>query len=166
MRQVGEGRADDAGRTSEIDRECDWRLLVGGVLALAFLVVFARAALADGNGHAGELKLRGAAGEVTAPWLDTDVDIRVSGLVARVSVRQRFINDRPEFVEGIYLFPLPDRAAVRALRMRVGERVIEGEIREREEARASYEQARSEGRRASLVEQSRPNVFSASIANL
>jgi Ca-activated chloride channel family protein len=166
MRQGGDRWRAESDRSSDVDRERDWRLLVGGILVLAFLVVLARAAQADDAEHAGALRLRGAAGEVTAPWLDTEVDIRVSGLVARVSVRQRFINDRPEFVEGTYLFPLPERSAVRALRMRVGERVIEGEIREREEARATYEQARADGRRASLVEQARPNVFTASIANL
>jgi Ca-activated chloride channel family protein len=164
-------RPEDRGDASrralhDADRERDWRLLVGGVLVLGFVLVFASAARAGDTPGAGALVLRTAAGEVTAPWIDTDVDIRVSGMVARVRVRQRFINDRPEFVEGVYLFPLPECAAVNAMRMQVGDRIVEGEIREREEARKAYVEARADGRRASLVEQSRANLFRTSIANL
>jgi len=101
-----------------------------------------------------------------APGLETEVTVRVSGIVARAEVRQRFHNPTAAWVEGIYVFPLPDAAAVDGLRMVVGDRVIEGEIREREEAAAVYEQARREGRRASLVEQERPNLFTTSVANL
>ncbi len=50
--------------------------------------------------------------------------------------------------------------------MRVGERTIEGQIREREQARAEYQQAKASGKKASLVEQERPNIFTTSVANL
>jgi Ca-activated chloride channel family protein len=66
----------------------------------------------------------------------------------------------------VYVFPLPETAAVDRLRMVVGERVIEGQVREKEEARQVYETARREGVRASLVEQHRPNVFSTRVANV
>jgi Ca-activated chloride channel family protein len=148
------------------DRERDWRLLVGGLLLFGFLVVLATAARAAGEAGTGALVLHTSSGDVLAPWLDTDVSVRVNGLIARVSVRQRFINDRPEWVEGAYAFPLPDSSAVHGLRMRIGDRVIEGEVREREAARAVYGQARAAGQRASIVEQSRPNVFRTSVANL
>ncbi|HUF77910.1 MAG TPA: marine proteobacterial sortase target protein, partial [Thermoanaerobaculia bacterium] len=101
-----------------------------------------------------------------APGLETEVTVQVNGIVARTEVRQRFHNPTGAWVEGVYVFPLPEGAAVDGLRMVVGERVIEGEIREREEAAAVYEQARREGRRASLVEQERPNLFTTSVANL
>ncbi|MCB1845671.1 MAG: marine proteobacterial sortase target protein, partial [Halioglobus sp.] len=71
-----------------------------------------------------------------------------------------------EWVEGVYVFPLPEAAAVDRLRMRAGERVVEGEIREKENAKKEYESARNEGRRASLVGQQRSNLFTASVANI
>jgi Ca-activated chloride channel family protein len=101
-----------------------------------------------------------------APVLATDVEIRVTGLVARASVRQEFTNPGDTWAEGVYVFPLPEDAAVDRLRMEVGDRVIEGVVRERLAARAVYEQARQEGKRASLVEQERPNVFTTSVANI
>jgi Ca-activated chloride channel homolog len=101
-----------------------------------------------------------------APMLEAEVSVRVSGLVARAKVVQRFRNGSDEWVEGIYVFPLPPQSAVDHLQMRVGERTIEGQIREREQARAEYQQAKASGKKASLVEQERPNVFTTSLANL
>jgi len=101
-----------------------------------------------------------------APTLSTEVRFRVSGVVARATVTQRFRNGADVFVEGVYVFPLPEQAAVDHLRMRVGERIVEGQIREREQARAEYRQAADSGRRASLVEQQRPNVFTSRVANV
>jgi Ca-activated chloride channel family protein len=90
----------------------------------------------------------------------------VSGLLARVRVRQAFHNPGSAWAEAVYVFPLPEQAAVDRLRMRIGERIIEGEIQERESARQQYAQARQEGRRAALVEQERPNVFTTAVANI
>ncbi len=116
---------------------------------------------------AGTLMFRTAPGVFeTATRLDTDVQMNISGIVARVKVQQRFHNDGSDWVEGIYMFPLPDDAAVDRLTMYVGERIIVGEIKEREEARKTYEQAKQSGRRASLVEQERPNMFTMSVANI
>lgn len=103
---------------------------------------------------------------IRSPVLSTDVKISVSGMVARAVVAQQFRNDSPDWVEGIYVFPLPENAAVDRLRMQVGDRLIEGQIRSREQARAEYEAARDRGSRASLVEQERPNIFTSSVANL
>jgi len=110
--------------------------------------------------------MRMANGYVTATLLNTDVNIVVNGLVARVSVMQEFENTGQEWVEGIYVFPLPDDAAVDHMRMYIGERFIEGEIREKEQARKEYEQAKSEGKKTSLVEQQRANLFTTSVANI
>lgn len=101
-----------------------------------------------------------------APTVDTVVEIEVSGMIARTTVRQRFTNPSEEWVEGVYVFPLPERSAVDRLEMRVGERLIRGRVEERARARARYRQAKQSGRKASLVEQERPNVFTASVANL
>lgn len=102
----------------------------------------------------------------TAPTLSTEVHYRVFGLVGRARVTQRFRNGSDSFIEGVYVFPLPDQAAVDHLRMRIGERIIEGQIREREEARAEYRRAADSGRRTSLVEQQRPNIFTSRLANV
>jgi|CXWL01.1.fsa_nt_gi Ca-activated chloride channel family protein len=103
---------------------------------------------------------------IPAPSLKTDVQITVTGVIARAIVTQEFTNPGKDWAEGIYVFPLPETAAVDHLRMKVGERIIEGQIKERGEAKKVYEQAKQEGKRASLVEQERPNIFTTSIANI
>jgi Ca-activated chloride channel family protein len=126
------------------------------------------AATAPGEATCGRLLVRRADGEpwAAAPNLATEVRFRVAGVVARASVKQRFQNGTDGWVEGVYVFPLPENAAVDHLLMRVGERTIEGQIREREQAKAEYQQAKGDGRKASLVEQERPNLFTTSVANV
>lgn len=101
-----------------------------------------------------------------ATQLSTEVTMSISGMVARVTLAQRFKNEGEAFAEAIYAFPLPEDSAVDTLRMRINDRVIEGEIQEREEARATYEAARAAGQQTSLVEQERPNLFTTSLANI
>jgi Ca-activated chloride channel homolog len=104
-----------------------------------------------------------------APVLKTDVQMAVTGILARTTVRQEFNNPshrKGDWLEGIYVFPLPETAAVDHLRMHVGERIIEGVIKERSEAKKTYEQAKQEGKRTSLAEQERPNIFTTSVANI
>ena len=101
-----------------------------------------------------------------APLLESQVAISVSGQVSRVAVKQHFRNPSQIWLEGIYVFPLPERSAVDRLIMTVGTRQIEGRILEREEAKAVYERAAAEGRTASLLTSERPNVFVTSVANI
>lgn len=115
---------------------------------------------------AGQLLFRHEDQFALAPVLYTDVHIQVSGVVARARVAQRFHNPHDEWQEGIYVFPLPEDAGVDRMRLTIGERVIEGQIREREQARKQYEQALREGKRASLLEQERANIFTTSVANI
>jgi Ca-activated chloride channel family protein len=96
----------------------------------------------------------------------TSIHAQVTGNVARVRVTQKFENPSSEWLEGLYVFPLSAGAAVDELELIVGERRIRGEIQRKQDARATYEQARSEGRRASLVDQERPNLFTTSVANI
>ncbi|MGZ8853270.1 MAG: marine proteobacterial sortase target protein [Thermoanaerobaculia bacterium] len=103
---------------------------------------------------------------VPAPAVQTDVDLRVRGMILRGEVTQRFRNPESECVEAIYAFPLPETAAVDRLRMKIGQRVIEGEIKERKAAELVYEQAKSDGRHASLLSQERPNLFTVAISNI
>lgn len=103
---------------------------------------------------------------VPAPTLKADVDMTVSGPIVRTRVTQYFENRGDAWVEGIYTYPLPKGSAIDVLNMQVGERVIEGEIKEKEDARRTFEKARDDGKRASLVVQRRPNIFSTRIANI
>lgn len=96
----------------------------------------------------------------------TDIDIAVNGLVARATVRQRFENPTDQWLEGVYVFPLPETAAVDRLRLVIGERVVEGVIEEREAAERRYQEARDAGQQASLVSQERPNIFTNAVANI
>jgi len=110
------------------------------------------------SAHDGQLR--------TAPMLKTDVDMRVTGFINRAHITQTFHNGSDDWVEGVYVFPLPENAAVDHMRIRIGERVIEGKIKERAEAKKIYEKAKAQGKRTSLLEQERPNMFTTSVANI
>jgi Ca-activated chloride channel family protein len=117
--------------------------------------------------HSGALLLKSTEDRyVEAPLLGTDVDLTVSGPTARARVSQIFFNPTDGWVEAVYVYPLPDGGAVDTLKMVVGDRVIIGEIKERVQARAAYEQAKAAGQKASLIEQERPNIFTNSVANI
>jgi Ca-activated chloride channel family protein len=95
-----------------------------------------------------------------------DVHARAVGLDVQVELRQRFVNNLSQPIEATYIFPLPDRAAVRGFRLRVGERVIEGVIDERGQARQDYAEAIRAGHRAAIAEEERPDVFTVRVGNL
>jgi Ca-activated chloride channel family protein len=101
-----------------------------------------------------------------APLQSTEVEIYVSGPVARARVRQIYYNPFDEWMEGVYVYPLPENSAVDRLTMVIGERKVEGVVKEKEEARRTYERARQAGQRASLVSQERPNIFTTEVANI
>ncbi len=96
----------------------------------------------------------------------TDVKARIAGNIARVEVVQTFENPFEEALEAIYVFPLPDEAAVDEMEIRIGNRVIKGNIKRREEAQRLYRQARAAGRTAGLLEQERDNIFTQTLANI
>jgi Ca-activated chloride channel family protein len=101
-----------------------------------------------------------------APLVSTDVVFQVSGPLVRARVVQTFENPQDEWLEAVYVFPLPENAAVDRMKLAAGERLLIGEIRERSEAKAIYAQARASGRRASLFDQERPNIFTTQVANI
>jgi Ca-activated chloride channel homolog len=103
---------------------------------------------------------------VQAPLLGTDIDVTVSGPTARTRVTQHFYNPTSGWVEGVYVYPLPENSAVDTLKMVIGDRIVVGEIKERQEAKRVYEQAKAEGKKAALMEQERPNLFTNSVANI
>ena len=100
------------------------------------------------------------------PLQAVEVTAAITGLAARTVLTQTFGNPYDQPLEATYIFPLPDRAAVSEFRMEVGERVVEGVLKERGEARATYDQAIREGRRASIAEEERPGVFTMRVGNL
>ena len=104
--------------------------------------------------------------DVPLPLQHTDVKAHVSAWISSVDVTQRFHNPFDDKIEAVYVFPLPVDAAVSEFVMTIGERHIRGIIREREEARKIYEEAKSQGYVASLLSQERPNVFTQSVANI
>jgi len=104
--------------------------------------------------------------EVPVPLEHTDVKAAIAGYIATVDVTQKYRNPYEEKIEAVYVFPLPENAAVNEFLMTVGERRIRGIIREREEAERVYNEARQQGYVASLLTQERPNVFTQSVANI
>nr|NIR51119.1 hypothetical protein [candidate division KSB1 bacterium]NIR72063.1 hypothetical protein [candidate division KSB1 bacterium]NIS26574.1 hypothetical protein [candidate division KSB1 bacterium]NIT73336.1 hypothetical protein [candidate division KSB1 bacterium]NIU27184.1 hypothetical protein [candidate division KSB1 bacterium] len=104
--------------------------------------------------------------KVAVPLKHTDVQADISGFIVRVDVTQTFVNPFDKRIEAVYVFPLPENAAVDRMQMKIGDRTIKGVIKRRAEARNIYEQARREGKTASLLEQERPNIFTQSVANI
>ena len=100
------------------------------------------------------------------PLESTRVDVRIAGVIADVTVVQAYKNEGNRSIEARYVFPGSTRAAIHAMRMRVGDRLIVAQIREKRQARTAYETARREGKTASLLEQQRPNVFQTSVTNI
>ncbi|MCC7499162.1 MAG: VWA domain-containing protein [Bryobacterales bacterium] len=108
----------------------------------------------------------GSQAGVACPLKHTTVESRISGFLARTTVTQVFENTMEEKIEAVYVFPLPQRAAVDDMTMVIGDRTIHGIIKTREEARAIYEAARNAGQTASLLDQERPNIFTQSVTNI
>jgi len=104
--------------------------------------------------------------EIPLPLKHTDVKGQISGYIATVDVTQQFHNPYDEKIEAVYVFPLPQNAAINEFIMTIGERRIRGIIRERKEAEKIYQQAKSQGHVASLLTQERPNIFTQKVANI
>jgi Ca-activated chloride channel family protein len=100
------------------------------------------------------------------PLKSTRADVKIAGVVAEVKITQVYRNTGQKTLEAIYVFPGSTRAAVHAMRMTIGERVVEANIMERQKARETYEAAKKDGKTASLLEQQRPNVFQMNLANI
>jgi Ca-activated chloride channel family protein len=100
------------------------------------------------------------------PLKSTSARVTISGVIADVIVTQVYKNEGRKTLEAVYVFPASTRAAVYGMKMTIGERTIVAKICEREQARQEYEQAKQEGKSASLLEQHRPNVFQMNVANI
>jgi len=100
------------------------------------------------------------------PLKSTSAAVDITGVIADVRVTQVYKNEGKRTLEAIYVFPGSTRAAVYGMKMTIGDRTIVAKIREREQARKEYEQAKQQGKSASLLEQQRPNVFQMNVANI
>ncbi|HKA32610.1 MAG TPA: VIT and VWA domain-containing protein [Candidatus Binatia bacterium] len=100
------------------------------------------------------------------PLKDTNVEVDISGVIADVVIRQTYSNDGTRPISGRYIFPLSTRAAVHGMKMTIGNNVIIAKIKEREAAQKEFQEAQSQGKSASLLQQQRPNVFSMNVANI
>ena len=162
-----DGRRHAASYHESARRIRNWQdrtlLTLIGLLLLLFVI---RTETAIADMPAWGLQLLGERSNTTELALDTDVRLDITGLVARVEITQRFTNHGMDWAEGIYRFPLPDDAAVDRLRIRVGDRLLEGEIQEKEAARETYRAARDAGQTATIVEQQRRNQFETRLANI
>jgi Ca-activated chloride channel family protein len=103
---------------------------------------------------------------IAFPLKHTNVIAKIAGNLSRVEVTQSFENPFTTTLEAVYIFPLPDEAAVDEMLIKIGDRTIKGKIKKREEAQQIYEQAKQEGRTAGLLEQERDNIFTQSLANI
>ena len=93
------------------------------------------------------------------PLRSTSAEVNIAGVIANVEIRQVYENAGTHPIEAIYVFPGSTQAAVYGMQMKIGTRIIKAKIEERNAARRQYERAKVEGKRASLLEQERPNVF-------
>lgn len=100
------------------------------------------------------------------PLLSTQAEVNIAGVIADVQVTQTYVNRGESPIEAVYVFPGSTNAAVYGMTMKVGNRLIKAKIKEKKQARQEYEAAKSEGKRASLLEQHRPNVFQMNVANI
>lgn len=100
------------------------------------------------------------------PLKSTSADVNIAGIIADVTISQVYVNEGSRSIEALYVFPASTHAAVYAMRMKIGDRVIEAQIKEKKAARQEYEAAKAAGQSASLLEQKRPNVFEMNVANI
>ncbi len=121
-----------------------------------------------GRGACGELVIvsESDAQAAACPLRHTEVHADIAGFLSRVTVTQTFENPLDRKIEAIYVFPLPEQAAVDDMTITVGERKVSGKVLPREEARAVYDAAVAAGHVAGLLDQERPNVFTQSVANI
>ena len=100
------------------------------------------------------------------PLKSTSAEVNIAGVIADVTIKQVYKNEGTKPLEAIYVFPASTRAAIYGMKMIVGDRTITAEIQERNQARQIYEEAKEAGKRTSLLEQQRPNVFQMNVANI
>jgi Ca-activated chloride channel family protein len=136
------------------------------LIAVLLLLFVIRTETAIADEQVWGLHMNSDSGVFTELAINTNILLDITGLVARVEITQQFTNHGGHWAEGVYRFPLPAGAAVDRMHIRVGERLLEGEIQEKEIARQTYQKAREAGQTATIVEQQRHNQFETRLANI
>ncbi|MFK8011194.1 MAG: marine proteobacterial sortase target protein [Marinicellaceae bacterium] len=99
--------------------------------------------------------------------LNSKYSINITGIIAEVNIKQIFKNNSNNWIEeGMYAFPVAENAAVDQMKLKIGQRILESEIHEKEAAKQIYESAKNQGLTASIVKQHRPNLFTTEVANI
>jgi Ca-activated chloride channel family protein len=143
-------------------------------ISIAVCVVLAAAAALSVNGQTSDpdktlspyFFVQGEPSVDRLPLKDTSVEVAISGVIADVRVTQTYRNEGTRPINASYVFPASTRAAVYAMQMKIRDEIIYAKIKERQQAQQEFEQAKKEGKSASLLEEQRPNVFSMSLANI
>ncbi len=139
------------------------------ISALTIILILISSVIAFGQYQASEspyFHITSVSEEGTFPLLSTKADVGISGPIANVKITQVYQNNGTNPIEATYVFPSSTRAAVHHMQMTIGDRVIVAEVKEKKQARKVYEDAKKSGKRASLLEQHRPNVFQMNVANI
>ena len=153
-------------RAGQVAQRMAWYALLSALVLLA-PPTRAQAAAPSSQAESPYFFVQGAQPGVEAlPLKSTDVRVDISGVIADVVVTQRYKNEGTVPIEAKYLFPGSTRAAVNGLNVRIADRLITAQIREKQQARIEYDQARKEGKTAALLDQHRPNVFQMNVANI
>jgi Ca-activated chloride channel family protein len=100
------------------------------------------------------------------PLKSTRVKAEIAGVIARVTIIQKYANKGSRAINGSYIFPASTRAAVHGMTMKIGDEVIHARVRKKEEAKQEFKVAQKEGKSAALLSEHRPNVFSMKVANV
>jgi len=136
------------------------------ILVLLIQLLFSSVASASNPNSAGEFEMSLADGSTrSAVLLSTAVSGEIKGMLAKINIEQSFENNSGEWISGRYVFPLPENAAVDSLKLVIGDRVIEGLIQEKKQAQKTFAEAKKAGKKAGLLKQHRPNLFSIAVAN-
>jgi len=115
---------------------------------------------------ASDLLWKSPDGLVPLPMGGLEIELTVTGVMVHGRISQWFHNPTDEVIEALYVFPMPEQAAVHHMELVIGERRIVSRIEERVQARRIYEQAKQSGKKAGLVNQQRPNLFTSEVANI
>lgn len=153
--------------SGEARRGLGWQdraLLALSIILLLLLIIRIETAQAQEDGWG--LEFHGDGNSLSSLAINTDIRVEITGLVARINVSQDFHNKGRSWSEAIYRYPLPDGSAVDRMKITAGNRILEGEIQEKQDARRQYQQAKSSGKLTTLVEQQRGNQFETRLANI
>ena len=135
--------------------------------SLSAALLLALATLATTSADANDFVLVNANGQQhSAMLLSAQAKVRVSGLMVFGTLTQKYLNNGSDFIAGEYVFPLPDGASIDSLVVKIGGRIIESKLKEKQQAKAEYVQAKREGKQAALLQQDRANLFRMAVANI